>query len=341
MTDLTSYNVSLTAFNSLALNATADVFSCCNSDDDVLQSLAYAADNDLKLTILGGGSNTVLSDRISGLVMHMASKGIELINETQEQVTLSVAAGENWDDFLRFCLDNGYYGLENLAIIPGTVGAAPIQNIGAYGQQVSDCFESVNGINTQSLQYESYSNQQCQFAYRDSLFKTQLANRFVVCRVSFVLQKNFRANLSYTALKDYLVDHYQQAPTPVQIRKAVIAIRQQKLPDPRQLANAGSFFKNPVINDKLYQQLKLRYPDMPSYPQAGESFKIAAAWLIEQAGFKGKRYGNVGMYEKQALVLVNYGGASFADIEHLVSKIQQKVFQCFGIQLEQEPVLVA
>ena len=328
--------VQLQTMNTMALPAVADYYLQAHNADDIHRGLAFARERQLPLVVLGGGSNTLLLPHIPGLVLHIANRGIRLLAQNQQQARLEVAAGENWDDFLQYCLTQGWYGLENLAIIPGTVGAAPIQNIGAYGQEVADCIESVTVIDMHTGKYGLLDKSDCRFVYRDSLFR-QETGRYLVTAVNFVLQREFTPNLSYQAL----AEHYAgRVVTAAQIRQAVISLRKSKLPDPATLANTGSFFKNPVIDAAHYQQLLADNPAMPAFRKAGEQYKIPAAWLIEQCGWRGKQLGPVGMYAHQALVMVNHGGACYEHVVALAQAIREDVKNRFAITLEVEPVLV-
>lgn len=325
-------NVALQAYNTLALPAIARHYIQVASLDDVKKALAYSQKEQLPIYILGGGSNTVFSGDYQGLLVHIALQGIEKTNEDASSISLRVAAGENWDTFLQYCLAHQYYGLENLAIIPGTVGAAPIQNIGAYGLEVAQYISSVEVWDTQTQQLDVLNQQACQFAYRDSIFKQQ-QDRYIVIAVHFRLAKQFTANLSYHALKDALEG---KTVTAQSLRDAVIALRTSRLPPIKTFPNAGSFFKNPVIALEQFQQLQQQYPDIPNFIQQ-DSIKIPAAWLIEQCGWKGKRLGNVAMYKKHALVMVNLGGATFADVNRLTQHVIEDVKNTFSIHLEPEP----
>lgn len=325
----------LTAFNTMALPSVAEFYCRLERCEDIEPLLQFAQQQQLEVHILAGGSNSLLAERLPGLLIHIACKGIELISESAEQVLLKVAAGEVWDEFLQYCLEHAYYGLENLAIIPGTVGAAPIQNIGAYGVEVASFIHAVHAYDRKQQGFVSLAAEQCQFAYRDSLFKQQ-CGRYIVTAVEFSLNREFKANLSYHALKDRMAE---QTLSPESVRQAVITQRNSRLPNPAELANAGSFFKNPIVSAKQFEQLQSQYSDIPYFANEA-NFKIPAAWLIEQCGWKGKTLGAVGMYEKQALVMVNHGGARFTDVENLSQAIIGDVKKQFAIELEPEPVSV-
>lgn len=325
----------ISAYNSMALPSVAEFYCRLEHSEQLEGILQFAQQQQLELHILAGGSNSLLPEQLSGLLLHIACRGIEVLWQNAQQCLLKVAAGEVWDELLQYCLENSLYGLENLAIIPGTVGAAPIQNIGAYGVEVASFIHRVHAYDRQLQAFVSLTAEQCQFAYRDSRFKRQ-RGRYIITAVEFMLNREFQANLSYQALKDRLA---QRQPSPENIRQAVIEQRNSRLPKPEELANAGSFFKNPVVKAEQFKQLQASYPNMPSFASE-QGIKIPAAWLIEQCGWKGKALGAVGMYEKQALVMVNHGGAKLADVEKLAQAIIDDVKQQFAIELEPEPVIV-
>jgi UDP-N-acetylmuramate dehydrogenase len=295
--------------------------------------------------VLGGGSNIILTGDFPGLVLHMRLPGMKISGETAESVLVSAAAGENWHALVNWSLQQGLGGLENLSLIPGTVGAAPIQNIGAYGAELQQNLHGVTFFDWQAQAFHTLTREQCRFAYRDSIFKHELAGRAVITEVVLALPKQWQANLQYRELAHAVAADADpltpQTPlTPQRISDTVCRIRRGKLPDPAQLGNAGSFFKNPIVAHEQYQTLLAQHPDLVAYPQADGRVKLAAGWLIERAGWKGKRLGPVGVYEKQALVLVNYGAARGEQLMALARQIQDAVWHGFGVQLEPEPVLV-
>ncbi|NCX95892.1 MAG: UDP-N-acetylmuramate dehydrogenase [Chitinophagia bacterium] len=327
------HNVSLKPYNTFGIDATAARFMPLTAIEQ-LAALPSAP----PYYLLGGGSNILLTQNIGEdkIVIHNQLKGITTVAEDSESVVINVVAGENWHQWVCHAIDKGWCGIENLALIPGTVGAAPIQNIGAYGCEVADVIESVFywNFNTQSI--ESLTAADCQFGYRYSVFKRMPAdNKVLITSVNFKLYKNKQPNVSYNALTDYFKAHQVDSPTVRQVADAVIAIRQSKLPNPAITGNAGSFFKNPVISLAHYQRLIAHYPNMPAYPSA-EQMKVPAGWLIETIGYKGYKKGNAGVHSKQALVLVNYGGATGAELLSLAKEIQQKVYAQFEIALETE-----
>ncbi len=329
-------NVSLANKNTLALKASADFYCKVSDEAELLAAVQWAEEQSQPLWVLGGGSNVVFPSRFKGLVLHMGLTGINRLKETSTTTTVRAQAGENWDEFLQQCIQYGWHGLDNLAIIPGTVGAAPVQNIGAYGQEVAECILQVQGLDLEDQQMKTLSRQDCQFSYRDSIFKHALKQRFIITAVDFSFQKKAIPNTRYAPLNHAFSD---TPPTFQQIRALIIKTRHQKLPSPCELPNCGSFFKNPVVSVEKLNRLKESYPDIPHFAY-DKKIKLAAGWLIETAGFKGFVQGSVGTYEKHALVVVNHGGAAFDDVMQLKSAIQQGVEARFGVMLEQEPLNV-
>ena len=283
---------------------------------------------------IGGGSNLVFTNDFAGTILHSCIKGKEVTDYT-DYVIVKTGSGENWDEFVAWCIDNEYYGLENLSLIPGEVGASAVQNIGAYGSEVKDFITEVETINLSTGERHLFSANECQYAYRHSIFKDELKGQFAITHVSFKLTKSFCPNISYGALQASLNEKGITNPTAQDVRKTVIEVRSQKLPDPSVLGNAGSFFMNPVISEEHFFKLKTCYPNIPNYP-TNNGIKIPAGWLIEQCGWKGKRVGNAGVYEKQALVLVNHGGADGNEIKNLAQTIANDIEQKFGISLRPE-----
>lgn len=290
--------------------------------------------------LLGGGSNVLLVDDFPGIVIHVALRGIQLLQQTPDTAVVEVMAGETWHDFVQFALRQGWYGLENLSLIPGTVGAAPIQNIGAYGVEVKECIAAVDYVDLHDGSSHTLSPDQCAFSYRDSIFKHALAGRALITRVHFCLSRVPQMRLDYGDIRGHLNAAGISAPTPLQVAEAVCAIRRSKLPDPAVIGNAGSFFKNPLVGAAQHAELKTRFPALVSYPQADGSFKLAAGWLIDQSGWKGYRDGDAGVHDRQALVLCNHGKASGRQILMLSERIISDIDQRFGVRLEREPVLV-
>jgi UDP-N-acetylmuramate dehydrogenase len=330
-------NVELQALNTFGLSARARFFCVVDSLAVLQDALLFAHEKLLPVFILGGGSNILLRDNVPGLVLHMQIKGIQKLSEAEGLVRVEVSCGENWHAFVTYCLAQGWHGLENLALIPGSVGAAPIQNIGAYGVEAGELIESVTALNAVTGEIETIASADCAFAYRDSVFKRQYKGSRIILRVVFLLHRSARVNVSYDSLAQALAG--MPAPQPADVFAAVVAIRRNRLPDPAQLGNAGSFFKNPVIGVSEYASLKQRHADLPGHEttdSAVRQVKVPAAWLIERAGWKGRRLGQAGVYEKQSLVLVNHGAARADEIVALAQAIIWDVEQQFGILLEPE-----
>ena len=334
------HNIDLTPFNTLALSGKAARYLRV-TDADQLADPALLGE---RRFVLGGGSNLVLAGDVDRLVLHMAIPGKRLLREDADAVYIEAGAGENWHDFVQWTLAQGWPGLEILSLIPGTVGAAPVQNIGAYGLEVGDRLFEVTAWDFEKKAFFTVGREQCRFAYRDSLFKQEgwhLNGHVAITSVVFRLPKNWQANIAYADLQNELATRHIETPSARQIAEAVIAVRQRKLPDPAVTPNAGSFFHNPVLASDQADALKAQYPTLPCYPQADGRVKVAAGWLIEQAGWKGKALGPVGMYEKQALVLVNHGGATGADVQRTMAAVQADVAARFGVLLNPEPVFLS
>ncbi|WP_339738722.1 UDP-N-acetylmuramate dehydrogenase [uncultured Sunxiuqinia sp.] len=326
---------SLKNYNTFGVEAKSRYFFEFTELEDLTEFLqANTSWKDESFFLLGGGSNLLFVNNFDGLIIHPNVPGVQVVHETRNQVWLEVGAGEDWDRFVDYCVKSEYYGLENLSLIPGTVGAAPVQNIGAYGVEVKDFVDTVNGFDLESMSTYSIPAEQCRFAYRNSIFKQELKNRFVVTSVVFRLEKFPEFKLDYGTLKAEVEARGELHP--IHVREAVMAIRQSKLPDPAELGNAGSFFKNPVVDHELAGQLKAEFPEMPSYPAEDGKTKLVAAWLIEQCGWKGFREGDAGVHKLQALVLVNYGQATGQELFLLSQKIKASVVEKFGVELEPE-----
>lgn len=283
---------------------------------------------------IGGGSNLLFINDFNGIILHSQIKGISVAEETDDSVLLRIGTAEKWDDVVAYAVSKGWGGIENLSLIPGETGAAAIQNIGAYGAEIKDVIETVEAYNQLSFEKRLFTNEECRYGYRTSFFKNEHNDPYIVTHVSIRLRKKPQFSVGYGNLKDELA-HYPET-TLQAVRDAVIAIRRRKLPDPDELGNAGSFFMNPVIPEKQYETLKKRYPDMPSYPAEKGKVKVPAGWLIEQCGFKGKTHGQVGVYEKQALILVNLGDARGHEIALVAESIREAVNDKFGIELTPE-----
>lgn len=328
-------HINLKPYNTFGVSAYAKYFAEVNTVDELRQVLEDTRFP--KKFILGGGSNMLLTQDIDALVIHINLKGIDVVKETENTVLIKAMAGENWHEFVLYCLENDFGGIENLSLIPGNVGTAPIQNIGAYGVELKDVFESCEALHIQSLQIKTFSLDECEFEYRSSIFKTREKDNYVITSVTLKLTKNkHRIHTDYGAIKDELTQMRVTKPTIQDVSKAVIAIRQSKLPDPKQLGNSGSFFKNPVVDKNTFNRFIEKHPEAPFYKINENAYKIPAGWLIEQAGFKGKRFGDAGVHAKQALVLVNYGNAKGEELLALSKTIRETVLNQFGIAIEPE-----
>lgn len=328
-------NKSLKSFNTFGVESQAQWFVQAHTAQDVLSCLESLEDK--PLMVLGGGSNLLLTKDVPGVVLKMSLKGIAVVEQTQSHVILEVQAGEIWHEVVTYCLEHNYGGIENLALIPGQMGTAPIQNIGAYGVELKDVFDSCMAMNRKTGAQQLFTLEDCKFGYRESVFKNELKNQFIILSVRLKLtKKEHKLKLDYGSIREVLAQKAIDNPSITEVAQAVIAIRQSKLPDPKELGNSGSFFKNPVVAEDLAEQLKIKYPDMPSYSAGHGLVKIPAGWLIERAGFKGYRQGDAGVHKNQALVLVNHGKATGAEIWDLAQQIQHKIQQDFGIELSPE-----
>ncbi|GAB3387572.1 UDP-N-acetylmuramate dehydrogenase [Azotobacter armeniacus] len=332
-------NLSLMPFNTFALEARAWLFTEAHDETEVREALALAADRGLPLLVLGGGSNLLLTRDVEALVLRMASRGMRLLADDGERVLIEAEAGEAWHPFVLHTLELGLAGLENLSLIPGTVGAAPMQNIGAYGVELKDVFAGLSALDRQSGELREFAPEECAFGYRDSLFKRQ-AGRWLILRVRFALQRTPRLHLDYGSVRQWLSEQGVVSPTPMDVSRAICAIRREKLPDPAVLGNAGSFFKNPAVSAEQAERLRVQYPDLVAYPQAGGVVKLAAGWLLERAGWKGYRDGDAGVHCLQALVLVNHGRASGRQMLALAERIREDIGRHFGVSLEIEPCVI-
>jgi UDP-N-acetylmuramate dehydrogenase len=326
-------NKNLKEYNTFGISVKAEMFAVFSSIEELKQILSFR--NNKKLLILGGGSNLLLTKDFDGLVIKNEIKRFEVIEETASEVIVESGAGENWHEFVLNCIDKGFGGIENLSLIPGSVGASPMQNIGAYGVEIKDVFESLSAYHIASGEIHYFDKTKCEFGYRESIFKNKVKGKYIILTVTFRLTKNPTINSSYGAINEQLKVMGIQAPTIKELSAAVIAIRQSKLPDPKIIGNAGSFFKNPTVEIALLEQIQKNYPDIPNYP-ALNGRKLAAGWLIEKAGWKGRTFDNYGVHKLQALVLVNYGNCTGQEIFDLSSQIIQDVFEKFGVLLERE-----
>jgi len=329
-------NYSLRDYNTFGIDAYAKYFAAFNSVDD-LQSLLQSGEykNEPKL-FLGGGSNILFTKKFDGLVLKNEIDGIKIIHEEEKYIYVKVGAGVNWHQFVLYCIHKNLAGVENLSLIPGSVGASPMQNIGAYGVEIKDVFFSLEAYHVLENRIITFTLNDCEFGYRESVFKKKYKDQFVILDVTFRLNKIPHYNISYGAIEDELKKMQVEKLSIKAISDAVINIRTSKLPDPKIIGNAGSFFKNPEINSQRLEHLLLTEPAMPSYKITDNSFKIPAGWLIEKCGWKGYRNGDVGCYDKQALVLVNYGNARGSEIFNLSEEIRKSVYNEFGIMLQRE-----
>jgi len=326
-------NINLKEFNTFGISVKAEMFAVFSSIEELKQILSFR--NNKKLLVLGGGSNLLLTKDFDGLVIKNEIKRFEVIEETASEVIVESGAGENWHEFVLNCIDKGFGGIENLSLIPGSVGASPMQNIGAYGVEIKDVFESLSAYHIASGEIHYFDKTKCEFGYRESIFKNKVKGEYIILTVTFRLTKNPTINSSYGAINEQLKVMGIENPTIQELSAAVIAIRQSKLPDPKIIGNAGSFFKNPTVEIALLEQIQKNYPDIPNYPALNRK-KLAAGWLIEKAGWKGRTFDNYGVHKLQALVLVNYGNCTGQEIFDLSSQIIQDVFEKFGVLLERE-----
>ncbi|AJR03655.1 UDP-N-acetylmuramate dehydrogenase [Siansivirga zeaxanthinifaciens] len=328
-------NFSLKPFNTFGINVNASHFVSVSTVSE-LKSVLSLKEYPKKL-ILGGGSNMLLTKDFNGLVIHINLKGIEVVNEDSDFVYVKAHAGENWHDFVLWCLSHNYGGVENLSLIPGNVGTAPIQNIGAYGVELKDVFHTCEAMHINTGEITSFTNAQCQFGYRHSIFKQEAKDQYIITQVTFKLTKHeHKLHINYGTIALELEQMHIKNPSIQDISKAVISIRESKLPNPKVIGNSGSFFKNPIVSKSLYQTLLQNFEDLPSYPVSETEVKIPAGWLIEKAGFKGKRFGDYGVHKNQALVLVNYGDATGNDILELSKLIQETIKRLFNVSIEAE-----
>ena len=334
------HDISLRSFNTFGIEARARDYLRVTSTAQLQAVLADPARAAMPRLVIGGGSNLLLTRDVDALVLHMGSLGKEILPGDADHVHVRAAAGENWHEFVQWTLAQGLGGLENLTLIPGTVGAAPIQNIGAYGLETKDVFHSLTALDPATNTLVTMDRAACRFAYRDSIFKQPDGRDLIITDVTFALPRTWQPNLQYGELAGALQEQGIAAPTARQVADAVIAVRQRKLPDPAVIGNAGSFFKNPVVTADQCAALLARFPALVHHRQADGSEKLAAGWLIDQCGWKGRTLGAAGVYPKQALVLVNNGGATGADVQRLAAAIQADVEARYGVRLEPEPVFV-
>ena len=328
------HEISLKPYNTFGIDVKAASFASFDSIEELITLLPSIKSHETLIS--GGGSNMLFTKDFGGLFVRNCIKGIQEIERTETHVVIEAGAGELWHDFVMYCVDRGYGGLENLSLIPGCVGASPMQNIGAYGVEIKDTFAYLDAVEISTGEIKRFHLAECAFGYRESVFKRALKNQYVICKVAFTLTLQPVINTSYGVIEAELKQMGISTPGIKDVSKAVIRIRQSKLPDPKELGNAGSFFKNPVVTEEVLQSIQSTYKRVPSYPAGEGHVKLAAGWLIEQAGWKGKQFGNVGVHELQALVLVNYGGGTGKEIYELSQRIIDDIQEKFGVSLERE-----
>jgi len=328
-------NFSLKNLNTFGIEASANQFVAVHNSEELKTILEQTKSE--KKFILGGGSNMLLTKNIEALVIHVNLKGKEIIKETADSVWVESQAGENWHEFVLWTIEHNFGGLENMSLIPGNVGTTPVQNIGAYGTEIKDTFVSCEAISIENQEMRTFSKEECHFGYRESVFKNEEKDNYIITSVIFKLTKrNHKINISYGDISTELAKNNITNPTLKEISNAVIAIRKSKLPDPKELGNSGSFFKNPILLKTEFDKIHQKFPEMKFYEISETEVKVPAGWLIEQAGFKGKRFGDAGIHKNQALVLVNYGNATGQEILNLSKEIQNTVYNIFGIHIEAE-----
>ncbi|MFK8039345.1 MAG: UDP-N-acetylmuramate dehydrogenase [Crocinitomicaceae bacterium] len=328
--------VNIQAYNTFGIDCKAKYFAAFNSIKDLQSILVDPIRKTNELLVLGGGSNLLFTKDFKGLVLKNELTGIYKVKEDAEHVWIEAMAGEIWHDFVMYAIDHDYGGIENLSLIPGSVGAAPMQNIGAYGVEIKDVFHELEAIHIETGDQVRFTRKRCKFGYRESIFKNMLKNQYIITSVTLKLTKNHEVNTTYGAIDEQLKEKNVTRPTIKHISNAVIAIRQSKLPDPALIGNSGSFFKNPIISKHKFEILKADYPDISHYIVDNDHVKIAAGWLIDKAGWKGKTFENYGVHKNQALVLVNYGGAKGKDILKLSTEILADIKKKYNINLERE-----
>jgi len=331
-----SKNKNLQKLNTFSVNANARYYAVINSTEDLLELSENEIYKNNKKFILGGGSNILLTKDIDCLVIKNSILGIEIIKQTQKDIIIKVGAGENWHELVSYCVNNGYGGIENLSLIPGSVGAAPLQNIGAYGVELVDSFHSLEAFHLTKLENHIFNKAMCNFRYRESIFKGKLAGQYIITSVTLKLNITPKINVSYGKIREELIRLNITEPTIKDISNVVISIRQSKLPDPNKIGNSGSFFKNPIVSLSKFKELLRKYPNIAYYRTDKNKVKLAAGWLIDKAGWKGKTINDYGVHKKQALVLVNYGGASGTNINNLSNRIIEDIFEKYNVKLEKE-----
>ena len=329
-------NYPLLKLNTFGIDVKAKYFTSINTINELIEVTKTNVFKDLELLILGGGSNILFTKDFDGLVILNNIKGKEIIDQNQQSIFLKIGAGENWHELVMYCVDNGWGGIENLSLIPGNTGTAPMQNIGAYGVEIKETFIELEALEISSGKIVKFNNSDCEFGYRESVFKNKMKNQYIILNITLELKKNPVLNINYGDVKAILESQNIKNPGIKEVSNAIISIRQSKLPDPKKIGNSGSFFKNPIVRLNQLELIKKKYPNVVNYEINDNEFKIAAGWLIERAGWKGKKFNNYGIHEKQALVLVNYGLANGMEIFELSEKIILDIKDKFGITLERE-----
>ena len=329
-------NYPLLKLNTFAVDVKAKYFISINTVNELIELTKTKVFKDLQLLILGGGSNILFTKDFDGLVILNNIKGKEIIDQTQESIFLKIGAGENWHELVMYTVDNGWGGIENLSLIPGNTGTAPMQNIGAYGVEIKETFVELEALEISSGKIVKFNNSDCEFGYRESVFKNKMKNQYIILNITLELKKNPVLNINYGDVKAILESQNIINPSIKEVSNTIISIRQSKLPDPKIIGNSGSFFKNPIVSLNQLEFIKKKYPNVVNYKINENEFKIAAGWMIERAGWKGKKFNNYGVHEKQALVLVNYGLANGMEIFNLSEEIILDIKHKFGITLERE-----
>ena len=329
-------NYPLLKLNTFGVDVKTKYFTSINTINELIEVTKTNEFKDLELLILGGGSNILFTKDFDGLVILNNIKGKEIIDQNQQSIFLKIGAGENWHQLVMYCVDNGWGGIENLSLIPGNTGTAPMQNIGAYGVEIKETFVELEALEISSGKIVKFNNSDCEFGYRESVFKNKMKNQYIILNITLELKKNPVLNINYGDVKAILESQNIKNPVIKEVSNAIISIRQSKLPDPKKIGNSGSFFKNPIVSLNQLELIKKKYPNVVNYEINENEFKIAAGWLIERAGWKGKKFNNYGVHEKQALVLVNYGLANGMEIFELSEKIILDIKDKFGITLERE-----
>ena len=329
-------NYPLLKLNTFGVDVKAKYFTSINTINELIELTKTNVFKDLELLILGGGSNILFTKDFDGLVILNNVKGKEIIDQNQQSIFLKIGAGENWHELVMYCVDNGWGGIENLSLIPGNTGTAPMQNIGAYGVEIKETFIELEALEISSGKIVKFNNSDCEFGYRESVFKNKMKNQYIILNITLELKKNPVLNINYGDVKAILESQNIKNPGIKEVSNAIISIRQSKLPDPKKIGNSGSFFKNPIASLNQLELIKKKYPNVVNYEINENEFKIAAGWLIERAGWKGKKFNNYGVHEKQALVLINYGLANGMEIFELSEKIILDIKDKFGITLERE-----